>query len=936
MKKILLSFLSAFLIFTLSAQVSEDFSDYTVGGKLAQQAQAMDRDYWTTWSNAPGGNEDGVIDEIDGNKALKLVAVSATNSNDQILRLGTKNGSTWEPRTSGAWELTFKIYIPATKDGYFNIKSVFPSTVSETWAMQIYFATDQGEEAGQIGPYTPGLGIIYGGSSNGTNFTFAHDTWVPVKVFIDLDDDVAEFYVNNSLVHTYQYSLGSFGNSNHRTIAAMNIFPPSESARSTFYIDDIVFANASGPQILFETNFDELAANAYVAQSYPDWWTTWDNNPGTNEDALIVTEQAESTPNSAKCDWGTDLMFLAGDKTSGVYTIDFDMYIPNNAPAYFNLLHFFDPGSGGQDSEWAIGVYMNIPSGTSGMPVGTNLRVGGNTSLTPFTVPSNTWFPVSFYIDIDNDEASVSINNVDLLTWQFSLIESGGIGERQLGRIDFYPPAAASVFYLDNFVYATLSEVETFPIIDVTPTEITEVLVPGATVTKTITVKNTGTSVGEYVASVELDFEPVTGTTNYNLAYAIGDDPGAIGYNNGACTVEIAAKFPLPFYCNMVGTYINKVSFFMYQASEDNKLTARVYGGDTFNKPGEILAETTINNPVIGMWNDITLPTPVLLSGQDIWVAFEMRQPDGGYLMTYHNLVPAVENGDWERRNGGAWSQLHVSNPDLGGVWMIKAFAQGSVMPGCWISLDGATYGNVPKNGEKTFNAVFNADGLDEGEYNANIIVKTNDELHPELTIVCKIVVGNGPYIEIDITPIIETIEIKDGNPTSVTHTITVSNKKGNEEGTFTATVEGDDWLTLSGEITEVVVASGGEETFDAIFEAAELESGTYDATIVITTTDDHHPEFVIPCKLIVSHIGIDDYTIQTLVFPNPAQDQVTVKSNTFINSIQVFNNMGQLVFATNVNGEETTIHTSNFNAGVYFMKVNTSEGSQSVKLIVK
>jgi len=927
MKKLLLSIVCAFTLFALNAQIiSEDFSTFTVGGKLAQQAQAQGKEYWTTWSNQPGGTEDGVIDEMPaGNKCGKFVGTAAQNI-DQILRLGTKNGSVWDPRTTGKWELTFKIYIPTGKDGYFNIKSVFPSTVSETWAMQVYMGTDEGQ-APSPGPSTPGVGKIYGGSETGVTFNFAHDTWVPIKIFIDLDNDVAEFYVNGTMIHTYTYSLGSFGLSNHRYIAAFNMFPPNYAATSLFYVDDVVFADVSGgPEVLHQNNFDDKPAGAYVAQSYPDWWTTWDNKPGTSEDALISNEQAQSPNNSAKCSWGTDLVFKAGDKTSGAYTIDFDMYIPTGGRAFFNLLHVFAGGG----SEWAVGVYFN----TTGSVTGTQIQQNGQ--LTPFTFPYATWFPVHLDIDLDNDEAKIKINNVDLLTWQFSLKESGGPGERKLAAVDFYPTQAGVNFYFDNFVYAKKGVVS-YVEINVTPDKIEKIIVPGGTATQTIKVENTGTSMGEYNAWIELEFEPETGTDNYTLTYSSDFEGGGIGYNNGPHTVEVAAKYPLDFYCDKAGTYINKISYYMRDFSVDNKLTARVYGGGRYNKPGEILYQSTMNNPIIEGWNEFTLAEPILLGGQDIWVAFEFQQPVGGYLMSYDDSGSTAENSAWERLNGGSWSQLtQVGQPPqpFEGKWMIKAFSKGKVIKGCWISLDGTTYGNVPKGTSKTFDVNFNAAGLAIGTYKANLFVNTNNPDPALFTIPCTITVGSSSWITVDPTSIVETA--KDTLPKSIP--IKIKNV-GNIKGSYTVKESTAQWLTFAGNIAGDLNPNE-EDTFDVILCAEGLENNkTYEADIEISVSDEGTDKIVIPCKLIVSipvGPGVGEYSVKTLVFPNPATNNITVISTQNINSVQIINFVGQTVYSSVVNKEQTTINTSNLTPGIYFIRVNTEAGAQNVKLIIK
>jgi len=439
---------------------------------------------------------------------------------------------------------------------------------------------------------------------------------------------------------------------------------------------------------------------------------------------------------------------------------------------------------------------------------------------------------------------------------------------------------------------------------------------------------------GDYAGWIEFDFEPTPGTNDYPLTYSGDNNTNAIGYQNGPHTVEVAAKYPLSFYCGKVGTYINKVSYFMYQNSVDSKLTARVYGGGTYNKPGVILAEKTINNPNIEAWNDFTLDTPILLDGQDIWVAFEFQQPVGGFLMSTSDSE-AVENSTWERLNGGSWSQLlTVGNPPqpIDGSWMIKAFTQGTVEPGCWMSLAGDAYGNLPKGTSKTFNATFNATGLAEGTYKANIKVKTNDP-DPErelFTIPCIITVVNSSAMSVNPPEIDEIVTKYE----TITVKVTITNS-GNISGTYEvkdATVE---WLTLTGS-TAGTLQPNASGIFDVVLDAEELANGDYETSIEISVTDLANDKIIIPCILRVDRVGIDEHTIKTLVFPNPATNEVTVKSTQNINTIQIINFVGQTVYSTNVNKDQITINTSNLSAGIYFIRVNTEVGSQNIKLIIK
>ncbi|MCX6282346.1 MAG: T9SS type A sorting domain-containing protein [Bacteroidetes bacterium] len=84
-------------------------------------------------------------------------------------------------------------------------------------------------------------------------------------------------------------------------------------------------------------------------------------------------------------------------------------------------------------------------------------------------------------------------------------------------------------------------------------------------------------------------------------------------------------------------------------------------------------------------------------------------------------------------------------------------------------------------------------------------------------------------------------------------------------------------------------------------------------------------------------HVGIVEIgNGQIMVYPNPANDNVNVKSDYVINSIEVMNYVGQTVYRNaNVDGKNTHFNVSNLNAGIYFVKVTTEQGVRSVKITV-
>jgi len=918
MKKLLLSLVSAFLIFTLSAQVADNFSDYNVGGKLALQAHAMGRDYWDTWDGIPGSSDDGVIAEQPaGNKALFL-----NYGNDQLLHLGKK--------TSGTWDLAFKIFVPAGKNAYFNVQANFTGGQDGDWACEIYFACTNTSDAPQ------GTGSIRVGATTAASFTFQHDAWVDVKINMNLDDDDATLFVGGTLVHNWIYSIGASGTQPGdcpRVIDAFNIYPSRNSATSSFYIDDVVFAQAA--TVIFETSFDDLPNGSYVAQSYPEFWETWSNAPGTNEDALITTEQSATPPHSAKCTYGTDLVFKAGDKTSGIYTIDFDMYIPGTVPAYFNLLHIFDRGNDGQDSEWTIGVYFNIPAGNPyGLPAGTYITQNDiNTTFTPL---SNTWFHVAFLVDLDSDVATISIGGNLLLTWQFSLNENGGVGTRQLAALDFYPILPASVFFFDNFKYASLSG-DAEPIVDVTPTEITQALPIGGTISNTVTVSNTGTSIADYASWVVYDIDPLPGTNTYDIAYCGAHGDNDIGYDFGGGNMEFGAKFTSEKICGKLGSKITTLSYYLPQSanlpSTQNEITFKIYGSLKQNEPGELLAEVVKTNPTANAWNDVTLPTSLLIDRTELWITVSLYHSMGAFPIATDGSggqgAPTVPGANWARfGSSGSFTEFN----NWGNI-CIKATSQGGVYPVCWLDITGDTYGTVPKNSSKTFNAVFNAAGLEKDTYKATLFVATSDANNPLFEIPCTLIVGDMPSFTVTPLLIEETITENDDPVKTVPVTIT---NNGSAEGEYEAVaVCADGWLTLDGE-TKSAVAIGESKSFNAVIDATALAVGNYEAVILISTSDPMNEMFEVACKLSKLE-DIEIFTLtQTTVFPNPASGFVTVKCNKEFNAIQVINIAGQIVYSATVSGNQATIDTSKLSAGNYFIRVITNEDAHSVKLIVK
>ncbi len=80
---------------------------------------------------------------------------------------------------------------------------------------------------------------------------------------------------------------------------------------------------------------------------------------------------------------------------------------------------------------------------------------------------------------------------------------------------------------------------------------------------------------------------------------------------------------------------------------------------------------------------------------------------------------------------------------------------------------------------------------------------------------------------------------------------------------------------------------------------------------------------------------SIDEYDFSANIYPNPANSILNVTSTSNINTVEVFNMMGQKVTTVKVNDTQAQINTSNLSTGVYMVRLNTENGVITKKFTV-
>lgn len=207
----------------------ENFEAYNSGGQLACQNSTE----WTTWSNTPCSTEDAYITSDVTFEGSNAAVIEGVNDVVKII----------DNYTEGLYKISFQINIPTGYLGYFNALQLFNGANSQ-WGMQVFF-----------GDF--GQGTIDGGAEGAASFTFDYDTWMYNEVIIDLNNDWAEYKIDGTSVHGWQWSIGAFGQGYLNQIGGVNFYAWAGKGKGTpkYYIDDFMIEEFGGLQLLPPYNF---------------------------------------------------------------------------------------------------------------------------------------------------------------------------------------------------------------------------------------------------------------------------------------------------------------------------------------------------------------------------------------------------------------------------------------------------------------------------------------------------------------------------------------------------------------------------------------------------------------------------------------------------------------------------------------------------------
>jgi hypothetical protein len=340
----------------------------------------------------------------------------------------------------------------------------------------------------------------------------------------------------------------------------------------------------------------------------------------------------------------------------------------------------------------------------------------------------------------------------------------------------------------------------------------------------------------------------------------------------GPATFMWAVKFDPSQLAHLAGASLTKIAIYKYEAGTDE---LRIYQG---TNAAELLHTQQLAGLTVGQYPEVDLTTPVLIDvTKELWVA--VYTANGATYPAAVCNYTGNPNGDLISQDGGAtWE--HLNDLGLSYTWMLRAYATNVRGVEAAIPMekpvDVISEGSFASYGKGHFNEapVMSTRATNSDITSYNVYRKTGSEAYA--------VIANVPFVE----------------------------GQAQYEYYDTDVVEGTTYLY---QVTALYEFEDGHEC---------------ESTPALTPDGEDHVRVEVP-------IGLGENTVATRVYPNPANNAVTIEASN-MNRITVTSVLGQVVYDAEVNGSNVErLDVSNFEAGVYVLRIATENGISTNRVTV-
>lgn len=497
---------------------------------------------------------------------------------------------------------------------------------------------------------------------------------------------------------------------------------------------------ATAQTVVFSDNFDSYAVGSHLSQ-INQAWTTRSGTPGGADDGVISNTNAYSVPNSLYISRGKEQIFPFNNYTSGHYTIEFKCYILSSGEgASFNIQHIMH-------NQWAFQCYFQN-DGTGYIQVANSNH--------NFEYSMDTWIPVLIDVDMDNDQVSITVSNNLIHTWPFHYTTTSTTGANRLAGINISSSSRTlKAFYVDDFVVTELAAAR-FGAFEVSTESLSLNSISNSTVSEPIVLSNSGDGVTNFRVVPTYDIpnpDPTpTGVTDLHYYQAQSPYITLTFFSEPPADVDLAVCIPSSALQSHIGKKLNEIDVYFSSRITDSKIRIYAMNDMLVNMaPGEVVYEQPFT--AVNGWNHITLTTPYLIDGSDLWFGITYVETGiAGHI--YLDGHPANEYSCWARDNNTGWLN-HFNGYDYN--LMIGGKIDGTpITP--WLSME-QSEGTIEPGATISDNVVVNTNGMNAGQtYTAKLHCYSSDSENSEVVVPVTLVVTNvsvNEYnqIEVNIYP---------------------------------------------------------------------------------------------------------------------------------------------------------------------------------------
>ena len=147
-----------------------------------------------------------------------------------------------------------------------------------------------------------------------------------------------------------------------------------------------------------------------------------------------------------------------------------------------------------------------------------------------------------------------------------------------------------------------------------------------------------------------------------------GNAGNGIGVGGG--TFEVSARFDHSLMNSLTGKELREVEIFINNPPDN--VTLKIYDQGTPTSPGTLLYSEDVTSSIASYaWNTITLTTPIILSGNDIWIGYEVTHTGTTFPAGCDDGPMVYPDGQWTYLAPGTWAPLSDLAPTLTYNWNI-------------------------------------------------------------------------------------------------------------------------------------------------------------------------------------------------------------------------------------------------------------------------